>query len=153
SVTVNAPPQPPFTAMSSPRQNTVGSRRISSAMPSRSDSAMLSRFTAASREHIGRQIIEHRQWLLARQLDGRAKSRLHPVLNVVKHCLVRKSATLEDFTQAVDRVASKPCFFLFLRLIVAAIAPRMTSASIRQQLEQDRPSARAAFRSGRPRGL
>src|SRR4051794_38817262 len=43
SVTVNAPPQPPGTAMSSPRQNTDTSRRISSAIPSRSASAMLSR--------------------------------------------------------------------------------------------------------------
>ena len=42
SVTVNAPPQPPGTAMSSPMQKTDGSRRISSAIPSRSDSAMLS---------------------------------------------------------------------------------------------------------------
>ncbi len=34
-------PQPPGTPMSSPRQNTDGSRRISSAMPSRSDSAIV----------------------------------------------------------------------------------------------------------------
>ena len=49
SVTVNAPPHPPATAMSSPRQKTDGSRRISSAIPSRSDSAMLRRLIKRSR--------------------------------------------------------------------------------------------------------
>src|SRR2546428_258124 len=41
SVTVNAPPKPPGTPMSSPRQNTEGSRLISSRMPSRRASAMV----------------------------------------------------------------------------------------------------------------
>src|SRR5438876_1716419 len=41
SVTVNAPPKPPGTPISSPRQKTVGSRRISSRIPSRSASAIV----------------------------------------------------------------------------------------------------------------
>src|SRR6202047_2120551 len=69
-VTVNAPPQPPGTAMSSPIQKTALSRSISSAMPSRRASAIACRFISALLRHKRRSVdypapVEER-FLLAR---------------------------------------------------------------------------------------
>src|SRR5207253_9752610 len=72
--------------------------------------------------------------------------------DLVQLRLAGQPALLEQSAQSFDRVAAQPFLALLLRLIVAAIAARVTGAPVSEQLEEDGTSPVAAVirrRAGR----
>src|SRR5438477_8261116 len=91
SVTVNAPPNPPGTPMSSPRQKTVGSRRISSRIPSRSASAIvISATSAALPEDMEKRILRRRGGAGLGKGDGGVYLCRHLLLDPLQHLRERR---------------------------------------------------------------
>src|SRR5262245_58980608 len=128
NVTVNAPPKPPGTPISSPRQNTDGSRSISSAMPSRSASAIDCRFIGLIqfiRKYVTRQVVGCRLRRLACRLDTHLDSLGNMAFDSAQFGFANVLALEQQAPQQANRVTLEPVVLLVFGLVVAWIAARV----------------------------